>query len=164
MNELEGVIPDSLLEKKYLEKWADFLSMSTPQGGTWRDKAQQYKYIKRSRGLANIYSKFLFLIDQEPSSVESKKRSTTSQSAKRNLSGTNYTACPPNGGASLMTSQATPSTQIAPSISYDGYVYCFSNPAFLGLLKIGFTKRDPHERARELSTQGGAGYPRGAFQ
>ena len=36
----------------------------------------------------------------------------------------------------------------------DGYVYCMSNPAMPGLLKVGFTTDTPDVRARELYTTG----------
>ena len=36
----------------------------------------------------------------------------------------------------------------------EGYVYCMSNPAMPGILKIGFTNLTPDVRARELYTTG----------
>lgn len=36
----------------------------------------------------------------------------------------------------------------------EGYVYCMSNPAMPGLLKVGFTTDTPDVRARELYTTG----------
>lgn len=42
-------------------------------------------------------------------------------------------------------------------IKYDGYVYCLSNPAMPGLLKIGYTTKTPEERAFEIYTGGTSG-------
>jgi len=36
----------------------------------------------------------------------------------------------------------------------EGYIYCLSNPSFVGLLKIGETMRTPEDRAKELFTTG----------
>jgi len=36
----------------------------------------------------------------------------------------------------------------------EGYIYCLSNPSFIGLLKIGETSRTPEDRAKELFTTG----------
>ena len=35
-----------------------------------------------------------------------------------------------------------------------GYIYCFSNLSYDGLLKIGFTDRNPKNRANELYKTG----------
>jgi hypothetical protein len=35
-----------------------------------------------------------------------------------------------------------------------GFIYCFSNPAMPGILKIGRTERTPEDRAKELFTTG----------
>lgn len=40
-----------------------------------------------------------------------------------------------------------------------GYVYCLSNPAMPGLLKIGYTKHSPRKRAEQLFKEGGTGVP-----
>lgn len=40
-----------------------------------------------------------------------------------------------------------------------GYVYCLSNPAMLGLLKIGFTERPIVNRLKELSSATGVAMP-----
>jgi hypothetical protein len=36
----------------------------------------------------------------------------------------------------------------------EGWVYCMSNPAMPGFVKVGMTSRNPHERAAELYTTG----------
>lgn len=36
----------------------------------------------------------------------------------------------------------------------EGWVYCMSNPAMPGYVKVGMTTRDPRERAAELYTTG----------
>jgi len=33
----------------------------------------------------------------------------------------------------------------------EGYLYCMSNPALPGILKVGFTTRTPEDRAREFN-------------
>jgi hypothetical protein len=37
-------------------------------------------------------------------------------------------------------------------LNKEGYIYCFSNEAYNGILKIGMTERTPPDRARELYT------------
>lgn len=44
-------------------------------------------------------------------------------------------------------------------MSEEGYVYVMINPSLEGLLKIGRTKRDPNERAKELSAATGVATP-----
>jgi hypothetical protein len=41
----------------------------------------------------------------------------------------------------------------------EGYVYCMTNEAMPGLVKIGMTCDSPDERARELSSATGVPYP-----
>ena len=36
----------------------------------------------------------------------------------------------------------------------DGYIYCFSNPSYGGLVKVGMTTRSPEDRAKELFVTG----------
>lgn len=36
----------------------------------------------------------------------------------------------------------------------EGYLYCMTNEAFPGLVKVGFTTRTPDERAKELNHTG----------
>ena len=36
----------------------------------------------------------------------------------------------------------------------DGYVYCFSNPMYVGIYKVGFTINNPHVRRKQLNTTG----------
>lgn len=33
----------------------------------------------------------------------------------------------------------------------DGYIYCLSNPSFVGLYKVGFTKNSPLKRIKKLN-------------
>jgi T5orf172 domain len=40
------------------------------------------------------------------------------------------------------------------NVDEHGYIYCFSNPSFDGILKVGITRRDPRVYAEELSTIG----------
>ena len=37
--------------------------------------------------------------------------------------------------------------------SLRGWVYIFTNPAILGLVKVGFATKDPHARASELDSE-----------
>lgn len=42
---------------------------------------------------------------------------------------------------------------------YDSWVYVLSNPTMPGTYKIGFTSKDPHKRAKELSNATGVALP-----
>jgi hypothetical protein len=42
---------------------------------------------------------------------------------------------------------------------YDSWVYVLSNPTQPGILKIGYTRNTPEERARQLSTSTGVALP-----
>lgn len=44
-------------------------------------------------------------------------------------------------------------------MSEEGYVYCMTNTAMPGLVKIGMTCDSPEERAKELSSATGVPYP-----
>ena len=35
-----------------------------------------------------------------------------------------------------------------------GYIYCFSNPSYEGILKVGMTERTPEDRTKELFKTG----------
>ena len=37
-------------------------------------------------------------------------------------------------------------------MSYDGYIYCFSNPLMPGILKVGMTERNPAVRLDEANS------------
>jgi len=36
----------------------------------------------------------------------------------------------------------------------EGYIYCFSNPAFINLYKVGFTTNTPNVRKKQINTTG----------
>lgn len=58
------------------------------------------------------------------------------------------------------TSSTTPPKAPTPEPPrFDGCVYCLSNPAMPGLLKIGYTTNSPHYRAEQLFKDGGTGVP-----
>ena len=36
----------------------------------------------------------------------------------------------------------------------EGYIYCFSNPIYLNIYKVGFTTNNPHYRRKQINTTG----------
>lgn len=72
-----------------------------------------------------------------------------------------YTLEPGDDGWDIVTyyTARKKNTYVDRTSSYDSWVYVLSNPTMPGILKIGYTKLLPEERAKQLSNATGVALP-----
>lgn len=163
-NQLERVIPN--FWHTNTNEWKYFLNSASPDGKTWRTHAHiAVSNTHNGYGIKEIYHKYLENRKNSQPDINIISPTSCWQSQHKT------TSFSPKGGDSFVSSYTAPADSnrkgnskiskhvVDKKALLDGFVYCLSNPSMPGLLKIGFTKKSPHERVRELNKSGGTALP-----